>query len=180
MLNAKQMGQTPALRNLPIAGILLVTTILFWSPLTAALSLSLQDDRYLPIPLAPLMCLFLMFWERTRIFPPSRFWPSIGAPLLGVALLFCLALFHGRWSINDGARTALIVFAIVLVWIAAFALCYGPQTFNKALFALCCLFLMIPISTASMDWMTAELQQGSAATSFHILRLLEYLCSGRG
>ena len=160
------------LRNLPIAGILLVTTILFWSPLKAALGLSFQDDRYLPIALAPLMCLFLMYWERTRIFPQSRFWPRIGAPLLGVAMLFCLVLIHWRWTINDGARTALIMFAIVLVWITAFVLCYGPQSFKKALFALCCLFLMIPISPASMDWMTAELQQGSAATSFHILRLM--------
>ena len=171
-LSVDQTSQNRTLPILSLAGIVLLTAILFRAPLKAALSLSFQDDRYLQIALAPLMCLFLMYWERARIFPQSRLWPRIGLPLLAVAVLFALTQVNWRWTINDGARLASILFAVVLVWMAAFVLCYGPQSFRKAFFALCCLFLMIPISPALMDWMTAELQQGSAATSFHILRFM--------
>ena len=155
-----------------MAGVLLTTTILFWSSLWTVLNLSISDDRYLPIALAPLMCLFLMYWERPRIFPSSRFWPRIGIPLLSAAMLFGLTLSILRPPANDGTGLVSTIFAVVLMWMAGFILCFGPDSSKNAFFPLCCLFLMIPISPALMDWMTAELQQGSAATSFHILRFM--------
>ena len=169
------MDHTNTIRKLPtlaIAGIVLLTAILFRTSLKTVLSLSFQDDRYLQVALAPLMCLFLMYWERAGIFPQSRPWPRAGIPLLSVAMLFSLTLLNWRWTSNDGARLAAILFAVVLVWMSAFVLCYGPQSFRRALFPLSCLFLMMPLSPGLMDWMTAELQQGSAETSFYILRFL--------
>ncbi len=169
------MDHTNTIRKLPtlaIAGIVLLTAILFRTSLKTVLSLSFQDDRYLQVALAPLMCLFLMYWERAGIFPQSLPWPRAGIPLFSVAMLFSLTLLNWRWTSNDGARLAAILFAVVLVWMSAFVLCYGPQSFRRALFPLSCLFLMMPLSPGLMDWMTAELQQGSAETSFYILRFL--------
>ena len=160
------------LRNLSVFGILLLTAILFQAPLKAVLSLSFQDDRYLQIAVAPLMCLFLMYWERTMIFPQARFSPRAGIPVLSIAMLLCLMVIHREQPIHEATGMAPIVFAIVLVWMAAFVLFYGIRSFRKALFALCCLFLMIPVPPALMDRMTVALQHGSAATSFQILRLM--------
>ena len=160
------------LRNLSVFGILLLTAILFRAPLKAVLSLSFQDDRYLQIAVAPFMCLFLMYWERTVIFPQARFSPRTGIPLLSVALLLGLTVIYWQPPIREAADMAPIVFAIVLVWMAAFVLFYGIRSFRKALFALCCLFLMIPVPPVLMDWTTVALEHGSAATSFQILRLM--------
>ena len=160
------------LRSLSVFGILLLTAILFQAPLKAVVSLSFQDDRYLQIAVAPLMCLFLMYWERTVIFSQARFSPRAGIPLLSVAMLLWLAVTHWQSPIHEAAGMDPIVFAIVLVWMAAFVLIYGIRSFREALFALCCLFLMIPIPPPLMDRMTVALQHGSAATSFQILRLM--------
>jgi exosortase len=161
------------LRNSSVFGILLLTAILFRAPLKAVAILSFQDDRYLQIAVAPFMCLFLMYWERTAIFSPARFSPRAGMPLLSAAMLLCLAVMHLQPPIQDAADMAPVIFALVLVWMAAFMLFYGTRSFRKALFALCCLFLMIPVPPALMDRMTVALQHGSAATSFQILRLMD-------
>jgi exosortase len=171
-LTLKPTRQIWNLRNLSVFGILLLTAILFGSPLKAVLSLSFQDDRYLQIAVAPFMSLFLMYWERTVIFPQARFSPRVGIPLLSVATLLCLTVIHWQPPIQEAAGMAPILFAIVLVWMAVFLLFFGSRSFKKALFALCCLFLMIPVPPELMDWMTVELQHGSAATSFQILRLM--------
>lgn len=157
---------------LPIAAILLLTAVLFRTPLLTVLSLAWKDDRYLQIALAPLLCLFLLYWERDAVFSRGRFSPRLGIALTSVSMLLGLALLYARWPGNEGSRLALLVFSIALIWISGFILCWGLQSFKRAFFALCCLFLMIPISSTTMDWMTTELQQGSAATSFQILRLL--------
>ena len=157
---------------LPLTGILILTAALFRTQLATVLGLSWKDDRYLQIALAPFLCLFLLYRERAAILPHARFSPRVGLVLISTAMLFGLAVAYSNWPVDEGTRLALVLLAVVLVWISAFILCYGPQSFRRASFALACLFLMIPVSPAVMDWMTAELQQGSAATSFRILRLL--------
>lgn len=94
-----------------------------------------------------------------------------GAPWLAVAVLSGLALMHWLPPAN-GAGLASVMFAIVLVWMAAFFLCYGPRSFRKALFALCCLLLMIPVPAEWMDRITVGMEHGSAVTSWLLLRLL--------
>lgn len=171
-LTLEQTLQIGKLRNSAVFGILLLTAILFRAPLKAVLSLSLQDDRYLQSAVAPLMCLFLMYWERKVIFPQARFSPRAGPPLLSVAMVLGLALEHWQLPANEGVGLIPVMCAVILVWMAAFFLCYGRRSFNKALFALCCLLLMIPIPPAWMDRITVGMEHGSAATSYELLRLL--------
>ena len=172
MLDLDQMRKNETFPSWSITGILLLTTILFWSPLKAALSLSFHDDRYLPIAVAPFLCLFLLWWERRAIFPPARFSPYAGAPWLAVAMLSGLALRHWLPVANEGAGLALMMLAVVLGWMSAFFLCYGPPGFRKALFALCCLLLMIPVPAAWMDRITVAMEHGSAVTSWLLFRFL--------
>ncbi len=172
MRDLEQMRKNGTLRAWSVLGILLLTAILFWSPLKAALSLSFQDDRYLPIAVAPFMCLFLLYWEREAIFPQARFSPRAGLPSLSVAMLTGLALRYWQPSANKGAGLVPVMCAVILVWMAAFFLCFGPRSFKKALFALCCLLLMIPVPAVWMDRITVGMEHGSAATSYALLRLM--------
>lgn len=160
------------LRNLSIVGILLSTVTLFWSTLTTVVSLSFQDDRYFQIAAAPLLCVFLIYWARNEIFSKAQFSPRAGIPLLSLALLLCFAPLHRLSPSNKRAGLLLAVFAIILVWMAAFILCYGTRSFKIAFFPLCCLFLMIPVPPGLMDRITVGLQHASAATSFAILRMI--------
>jgi exosortase len=169
MLSLEQTPEHRRLQNLSAIGLLLLTATLFWSPLRAVASLPFQDDRYLQVAVAPFMCVFLMYWNRVAIFSQARFSPRAGIPLLSVAMLLFLAL--RRLFIDESAGLPEAVFAVTLVWMAGFILCYGPRSFKCALFPLCCLFLMIPIPLALMDRMAVALQHASAATSFAILRL---------
>ena len=168
----EQTRQNRIIRNSSLFGVLLLTTILYWAPLKAALSLSFQDDRYLQIAVAPFMCLFLLYWGRSAIFSEARFSPRAGVVLLSVALISGIVLVRRQSSYDEITRLIPIIFAVVLVWMAVFLLFFGGRSFKKALFPLCCLFLMIPISPSLMDWITTELQHGSATTSFYILRLM--------
>ncbi|MGA2716525.1 MAG: exosortase/archaeosortase family protein [Bryobacteraceae bacterium] len=172
MWDLEQTRMNGTFRTWSVLGILLLTTILFWLPLKAVLSLSFQDDRYLPIAVAPFMCLFLLYWERRVIFPQARFSPRAGLPLLSVAMLLGLVLRHWQPPANEGAGLIPVMCAVILVWMAAFFLCYGPRSFKKALFALCCLLLMIPVPAAWMDRITVGMEHGSAATSYVLLRLM--------
>jgi exosortase len=151
---------------LSCVGILLSTVALFWRPLQAAAALSSHDDRYIEVLVAPVLCLFLIGWERTRIFPDARFSPRAGVPLLSLGVLLYLVFVH------ENAGLELVMLAIVLVWVAVFILCYGMRSFKAALFPLSCLFLVIPAPTAWMDQITVGLQHASAATSFAMLRLM--------
>lgn len=167
-----QTDKSNAFRAWAVASILLLTTILFWSPLKAAVSLSFRDDRYLPVAVAPLLCVFLLWWERRAIFPQARFAPRAGAIGLAVATLSGLALMHWLPVPSKGAGLAPVMLAVIVSWLSAFLLCYGAQSFRNAIFALCCLLLMIPVPVAWMDRVTVGMEHGSAVTSWMILRLL--------
>jgi exosortase len=168
--NVLLAGSSQATRNLSIFVICLPTLLLFWPSLKTAISLSLRDDRYLQIVLAPLVCSVLIFLHRTEIFSQARYSPRTGIPLLSLAMLLGIVSVY-RDPGSEGAGLLLAVFAIVQVWMAAFVLCYGVQSFRAGLYPLCCMFLMIPLPPTWMDRITAGLQHGSAAISYEILRL---------
>lgn len=162
-------SRTPSV--LFFAALLALTAAIFRDQLAEAMTLPWKDDRYISIAAAPLLCLFLLYWERATIFPQARFSPSLGSLLTGTSMLLGVLLSHLPGHGNSDLRLALVMLSIVLVWISGFILWYGVRSFRSASFALCCLFLMIPISPVAMGWMTAQLQHGSAAVSLQVLRL---------
>jgi exosortase len=127
-----------------------------------------NDDRDVQIVAAPFLFAFLMYWERNRIFPGAAWNVRVGAPLLAVAVSIFLFL---RSYGSGGAHLIFLIFAAVLVVMAAFILCCGLRSFRAACFPLGCLLLMIPVPDSAMDTITAGLQHGSAAVSFEMLRL---------
>jgi exosortase len=65
-----------------------------------------------------------------------------------------------------------MVFGMVLVWIAGFVLCYGMRSFHAALFPLFFLLLMIPIPTLVLDNTVLALQKGSSQVTYALFKLL--------
>ena len=168
--NVLPAGSSQAARKLSVFAICLPTLLVFWPSLKAAVGLALRDDRYLQIVLAPLACSFLLFRHRAEIFDKARYSPRTGIPLLSLAVLLGIASVYRDPGSGSGGLPA-AVFAIVLVWMAAFVLCYGVQSFREGIYPLCCLFVMIPLPPSWMDRIAAGLQHGSAAVSYQILRI---------
>jgi exosortase len=151
--------------------ILVLSLLVFRTPITAGARLSLQDDRYFQIVLAPVLCLFMLYRERVSIFSNARFSPRLGTPLLSLALILCLAAEFGPASGDAYISRFPTMFGVVLVWMAAFILCYGLRSFKAALFPLCFLLLTIPIPPAIMDKVEFGLQRGSADVGYALFRL---------
>jgi exosortase len=153
-------------RRVAIAVLWLALLILCWPTLKTAVNLGLNDDRYFPIVAAPFLVVFLMYWERNRIFPVAAWSARLGAPLLAVAAF--IYLFVQR---QYSSHLALAMTAVILLTMAMFILCDGLPSFRAVCFPLACLLLMIPAPAWAMDKITAGLQHGSAAMSVAMLRL---------
>ena len=159
-------------RGVVFSALVFAVLILCWPSAMAIADLGAHDDRYVQIAAAPLLCLFLMYWERSQIFPQSGWAARFGVPLvvLALSLYFIFRRSSSDGGAQEGARLPLAVSAMILTWVAAFILCYGTRSFRAALFPLCCLLLMIPVPASLMDKFTVGLEHGSATMSYWILR----------
>jgi exosortase len=157
-------------RHITISVVWLAVLIIGWPPVRTVMNLGLHDDRYVEIVVAPFLFMFLMYWERNRVFSGAVWSARVGMPLLlSVSMYF---VFLQRQSYGDqGSRLVLDVFGVIFAWMVAFILCYGLRCFREAFFPLCCLLLMIPVPASVMDNFMVGLQHGSAAVSYEMLRL---------
>lgn len=138
----------------------------FWTPLGSLVKLSLADDRYSHLIFIPLISAAVGFIDRKRIFREARYWPGIGLPALllcALVAVFCLAR---NYSLSVS------IAALVGLWIAAFALCYGPRSLEAAAFPILFLLLAIPIPAGIVERISARLQVGSADIAHGLFRLL--------
>jgi exosortase len=165
--HALPVRSTQASRTLVILAVSLITLSVFGFSLKTILGLGLHNDRYLQIVVAPLACALLLFFERSAIFSRPAWSPRAGIPLLSASVL--LGIFSLYF--DPAARLPFAVLAMVLMWMAAFILCCGADSFRAGIYPLSCLFLMIPLPAGWMDQAATWLQHGSAAAAFEILRL---------
>jgi exosortase len=150
----------------------LASIALFWAPLQQLVALSLSDRPYSYILVIPVISAFVLYLERRKEFARIAFRPGVGLPVLMAALamygLFALQVVH----IPAEYLLSVVVLALILVWAAAFTLCYGLQTLRAALFPLLLLLLLVPIPSHLMDKIVSSLQWGSAEATYGIFKLI--------
>jgi len=149
----------------------MASLLVFHTPLTSVLALSLGDQRYRHILVIPLICAFLIHSERRRIFRVCQWRPRLGAVLLAAAVPVVVL---PRQMFFANADTALFsgVLATILVWTAGFVFCYGTQAFRSALFSFCFLLLTVPLPATWLDQIVIALQKGSAEASYILFKVL--------
>jgi len=163
----EHLGARLALLALCVAALLL-----FFPFVASAIALAAHDDRYLQIVCGPLICLYLIYWDRKNVFSKVAYAPRVGIPLLSVGALLCLAVAALPPNPDPIMRLVPVMFALIVVWQAAFLYCFGTHTFRTALYALCCLWLSVPLPPGVLDRLTAAYQQGSVSISFALLELV--------
>jgi exosortase len=150
----------------------LLSLLLFWRTLSGLASLSLHDEIASHILLIPVVSAFLIYLERKRIFRTTRYCPSIGVPMLLLAVILWYSLKIPLSSLNNTDRLSVAAILMVLAWIAAFVLLYGTNSFKAAAFPLLFLFLMSPLPVVVAAHIVSVLQKGSAETSYALFHLI--------
>jgi len=151
--------------NFHMIGFLLVCLLplaLAWDSMGVLFRLVLENDTFSQIPLIPLVSLFLIYEKRKTIFSEVSFGWISGAALItpGIVLLGVARL--KLWQLSSTNPVSLLVLAMVLVWLGAFALFFGARAFRAAVFPLLFLLFMIPIPEPALSKTIYLLQAGSS------------------
>jgi exosortase len=152
--------------------VILSVVILLWPALKAALAMAYGDDRYIQILAAPILCAFLIWWDRQSIFSVAPNSSRLGIPLFAISSVFCLVAASIHFPDSSAAKLAVPTLSLVLLLHAGFLLCYGVGSWRRAIYPLSCLLMLIPIPGAAMDWLISAFQQGSAVSSGAVLDLI--------
>ena len=163
--------QTELSRAHLLFGILIVGSVVtFWAPLKDLMRFSLtQADGSHILLVAPFSALML-FVKRQEVFSqPSR--NSVAA----LALLLAYVIVGWGMDNLSGVSSWYLssdVFALILIWISAFGICYGRKALWAARFPLLFLLLMIPIPSFVQDKLVLSLQTGSEAVAYWLFSAL--------
>ena len=161
-----------ARRHVWFAVFLVGTCAVFHKALATLVSYSLHDDSSSHIVLIPWIAIFLVYWDRRRIFVSTTTGFRSGSGLvLGGVLLDLLSrriplLQEGNWLLS------LSICSIVLIWLGGFVVCYGLASLRAAAFPLCFLLLMVPLPDVILDRAIRALQEGSADMAYLIFKLV--------
>jgi exosortase len=158
--------------HLPFAVLGGASVVLFWGPLRELAALSLSADPYSYILLVPFISAFLLYLERRKVFAgsPTTRSPMSAALLAGAVVLYGVLALH---VLNPPATYVLSikVLSSLLVWAAAFALCYGTRALDNARFPLLMLLLLVPIPSTWMEKIVTVLQWGAAEATYTLFQL---------
>ena len=135
---------------------------LAWSSLGPLVHLVLYNDTFSQIPLIPLVTLFLIYEQRKAIFAQVSFDWVLGAALAVPGLVLLGVARLDLWHLHSTNPLSLLVFAMVLVWLGAFALFFGRRAFWAACFPLLFLLFMVPIPEPALSKIIYFLQAGSS------------------
>ncbi len=146
---------------------------LFWRPLRQLEALSLSADPYSYILLIPLISAFFFYLEQRKIFASlSASHALIIAGALAIFGLLAGFLAMDILSLPTEYALTIKMLSILLVWAAAFALCYGVPALRAAKFPFLLLLLLVPIPVHWMDRIVTTLQWGSAGATYSLFQLI--------
>jgi exosortase len=149
-----------------------LSLLLFRRTLSSLVNLSFHDELASHILLIPVISAFLIYLERKRIFRTPSYCPSIGVPMLVLAVVLWCSLDTLLSSLTDMDRLSAAAVLIVLAWIAMFILFYGTGSFKSAAFPLLFLLLMTPLPFVAAEHIVSVLQKSSADTCYVLFRFI--------
>ena len=158
--------------SLSFAVLVVASVALFWRTLRELAALSLSADSYSYILLIPVISAFALYLERRKVFAGIGTYRSPVVALLlagAVAIYGLLAL--GVVTPPADYLLSIRVGSILLVWAAAFALCYGAPALAAARFPVLLLLLLVPIPLIWMEKIVTALQWGAAEATHALFQL---------
>jgi exosortase len=148
-----------------IAGFMLVCLLPFavaWGSTRLLANLIFENETFSQIPLIPLVSAFLIFENRKSVFSNVSFSWTMAVALFFPGAILLTASDVNLWHLTATNPQSLFVFAVVCIWLGAFALFFGGSAFRAALFSLLFLLFMVPIPEPFLSKTIYLLQAGSA------------------
>jgi exosortase len=145
-----------------LAAWVIATSALFWQPLRAVVAYASENDDASHIFIIPLLAVGILYLDRTRVFHRISFDVAKGAAFAAVGAWIAIL----TWWKSTGAVTDQLTFymvALMILWIAGFALFFGRAALNQGRFGLLFLFLAAPLPEFLLSRAIYLLQAGSAA-----------------
>jgi exosortase len=128
----------------------------------SVIQLSRHDATASHLVFIPFMTIALLYTRRGSLLAEDA--PTVSAGSLRLGTLIALSWVAGRLALAGGPVYALTlaVSAMVTVWVAGFAACYGTTAFSAGLFPLLFLGFAIPIPSTVVAAVVLVLKSGSA------------------
>jgi exosortase len=141
----------------------IATSALFWVPLRAVFTYAFENDDASHIFIIPILAVALLYMDRVSVFCHVSFNIRIASVYAVVGAAIAILT---RWS-SAGAKStnhlAFYMVALVILWIAGFALFFGRVALHQGRFALIFLFLSVPLPEFVLSRAIYSLQAGSAS-----------------
>jgi exosortase len=160
-------------RHNVVAALALALPALLFVPARKLAEFALSGDYYnLYILAIPALSALVIYVDRRRIFEDCSFSPAAGVPLalFGIALSWLAHNLTAATANTYGLSMSVLGAAVIEVGV--FLICFGTQAVWRARFPLEFLLLAIPIPAFLMNQMIVGLQNGTAAFSLTLFRVL--------
>jgi len=167
---------TPAATHINTRNVLFfaLTTLavgMVYTPLRDLLTTATRTEYYSHILLIPLVSGFFLYTGRKAIFANLKYSYTIGIPLLIIGVLIYVLGWYERHQLNQNDYSSLMTSSVIIFWMGAFVLSYGMQSFQKGMFPLLFLALMVPIPSILLDEIIFLLQIGSTEATALFFRI---------
>ena len=149
-------------RWLLFASWIVLSSLVFRTPLVAFVRISLSRDDISYLVLIPFISAWLLFAERRKIFPNVSYDKMLGGSCVIIAGCAALASRLAGGTLSLGVQLSGYILSLVLVWVAGFALLFGKAALKAGYFPLLFLSLMVPLPNFLLDRVIYVLQEGSA------------------
>lgn len=160
---AQGVGVSLHARHGVYLALVLLSVAWAWEPLHRVMTMSLKysNEEYSHIVAIPFITAYLLFVTRDAIVRHARF-----ALLPGVLTLIVGATVsvgaRGLTAIKPGTRLSVAILGVVVMWVGAFLLTYGPRALAQTAFPFLLLLFMVPLPPTALDAVILFLQKTSA------------------
>jgi exosortase len=152
--------------------LLTITAVgMVYTPLRDLLTTAERSEYYSHILLIPLVSGFFLCTGRKAIFANLKYSYTIGMPLVIIGVLLYVLGWYQRHQLNQNDYSSLMTFSAIIFWVGAFVLSYGMHSFQKGMFPILFLVLMVPIPSILLDEIIFLLQIGSAEATALLFRI---------
>ena len=156
------------------------SVVLWWQPLVSSYELALSNEAYTHILLILPLGMALLYFK-SREFSSAKEFPAglaasyrSGGVLLFLAILLRIVTARNLGAFSQSDNLSLSIFSLVICWIGVVIICFDFHTFQRLLFPVCFLFLLVPFPQRLLNPITSFLQYQSAwgaSVLFHLARV---------
>lgn len=148
-------------RGLFFGGWVAMWTLLFAGPVIALIHLSLSNSDDSHIILIPFLTACFIYIERRIILRSISSGLRLGFLLLGLGIGALVWIVVAGRVLTADLDLFGYIGALILIWAAGFAFCFGRAASRQARFAGIFLLLMLPLPNVILHWVIYVLQVGS-------------------